>query len=126
MTALEFFAVENAVRAAVTAIIERGEPVHQAVAAAAVRLLEGRETESAHFAERPSERTSRENAVAMGIMADFHARGRGRCGAASAAKRLAADPGDPLECEKLQQRFRRLWREAKKNEQCSVVNEPAD
>jgi hypothetical protein len=123
MTDLELLAIERAVRAAVTNIIERAMPIQTAVRAAAVTLLQRAEPERDHLAERPSERCARENRLALEIMRDFHASGRGRCGAASAAKRLATDPSDPLELEKLQQRFRRLWRDAKKNEHCSVGNE---
>jgi hypothetical protein len=72
--------------------------------------------------DRPSDRLRRENSLALAIMADHEAAGRGRHGAVSAAKRLALDPYDPAELEKLQQRFRRLRRDAQKNERCSVAD----
>lgn len=120
--ARHLIAISRAVTAAVVAAIERGAQVHEAVHSAVLRHLGG-DGNAISSTDRPSDRLRRENAMAMQIMDDADAAGRGRHGAASAAKRLAVDPRDPCELERLMQRFRRLRRDCKKNEHCSVAEE---
>jgi hypothetical protein len=114
--------VARAVRAALTAVIERGAPVTDAVSAAVCAILEGDDKGSVRtFApETPTERCRRENQQAMAIMDAADARGRSRDGASEAAKQIATDPSDPLELERLGQRFRRLRRTANICEHRSV------
>ena len=122
-TAAEILAVTAAVRAAVTAVIEHGLPVHEAVTAAVTRHLGGVGVDNINSPpERPAERLARENAAALALMEDMHRRGQGRHAASSAARRFAIDPHDPLECEMLAQRWRRLWRTSKISEHRSVGN----
>jgi hypothetical protein len=114
-------AISRAITATLTAAIEAGAPIREAVHGAVLAHLGGAvRVEVAP--DRPSDRYARENAMALQIMADHDAAGRSRHGAASAAKRLAIDPHDPAELERLMQRFRRLKRDAKKNERCAVAS----
>ena len=121
-TANEILAISAAVRDAVTAVLDRGEPITSAVSAAVARILDGAEPPQHMRAERPAERLARENAAALALMEDMHRRGQGRHAASSAARRFAIDPHDPLECEMLAQRWRRLWRTSKISEHRSVGN----
>ena len=123
MDAAREIAVARAVRMALTAVIERRAPITDAVQAAVCAILSGesRVDNIKSTAETPTERCRRENAIAMAIMDDADARGRSRDGAHEAAKRIAIDPGDPLELERLAQRFRRLRRN--KNERYSFATE---
>jgi hypothetical protein len=98
MNARDTLALDRIIRDAMTAHIQRGAPIDTAVravrTAAVAYITKGAaDPASGMPQERPLERTSRENRLALQIMTDFAARGRGRCGAASAAKRLAGARG---------------------------------
>jgi hypothetical protein len=91
MNARKTQALDRVIRDAMTAYIQRGAPIDAAVravrTAAVAYITKGAADPASRMPqERPLERTSRENRLALEIMADHHSRGRGRCGAASAAK----------------------------------------
>ena len=105
-------AAHTAVRAALVAAIEQRITVEQAVARVVSRLFHDEPAETDR-AERPSERLRRENETALAGMLSLETRGKSRQAALIVARRLAQNPRDPAELERLAQRFRRLRRQRK-------------
>jgi hypothetical protein len=113
-------AVAGALQRALADCIQRRATLSEAVAHATAAIVARLPDPS----ERPAERYRRENALAMEIMRDAHARGRGRSGATRAAKQLASDPSNMAERETLERRFRRAWRQQKSGRYPVAAPEP--
>src|SRR5258706_9003084 len=88
-------AIAAAIRAALLDIVEHRVPIAIAVARAAAAAV----GDDAAPRERPAERRRRENANALGQMAELEHAGQRREAAAIVPKPLSVDPHDPAEVE---------------------------